>query len=160
VAALAYSIPLEFVDIHRRELPNGQVSVGFTRTPRKMVSEIAGRGEDTALPLMIQILAGPAAEAQADPRYAIKVGSDACDRKDAYRIAHVALFGRTGTPISHELADRRGKVEVLYQQAEVEAIRLVAENRAAIEAVAAALIRKTSLSGEEVAALVVAATPT
>lgn len=165
VAALAYGIPLEYVDIRRRREPDGQVSVGFTRTPPLRPIDIATLGEEEVLSLMAQGMAGPAAEAQADPRCSLKMGHDAHDRQETYRTAAVALCGLVETPDGYEvpreaLKIRQGEIVALCCQAESVAEQFAAENRAAIEAVAAALIRKTSLTGDEVAAQVAAATTT
>jgi ATP-dependent Zn protease len=53
---------------------------------------------------------------------------------------------------------REREINALCNRAKAEAVRFVAANRAAIEAVAAALVQKTSLTGDEVAAIVEAAT--
>jgi hypothetical protein len=154
---------LEFVDIHRRRLPDGRVSLGFTSATDLEVADIVGWGAEGTLPYLIQWMAGPAAEAQVDPLYVIKAGADAMDRQSTWRYAAIAMYGVVETPDAYEvprdaLKARKGEVVALCHRAEVEAHRFVAENRTAIEAVAAALIRKTSLTGDEVAAVVGAAT--
>jgi hypothetical protein len=161
-AASAFGMPLEFVDVRRRRLPDGQVSLGFTRTPPLNATDIAGLGEDGILPYLIQIMAGPAAEAQVDRRYALKAGCDVRDRQDTYRAAAIALCGLVKTNDGYEVPrDAKEALVVegvaLCNRAKAEATRFVIAYRAAIEAVAAALIRKTSLTGDEVAALVAAA---
>jgi hypothetical protein len=163
VAAIAYGIPLAFVDIRKRRMPGGWVSTGFTRTPPLRAADAVGWGRDEAWPYLIQSMAGPAAEAQADPLYAIKGGADAQDRKDTMLLAAWAVCGVIETPDGDyvprdAVATREEEIEALCRLAEAGATLFVGEYRAEIEAVAAALIQKTSLTGDEVAAIVEAAT--
>src|SRR5262249_40342417 len=146
----------------RRRLPDGTITLGVTRTPPLISAQVAGRGEDGVLSHMIQGMAGTAAEALADPRYAFKSGSGDLDRRVVIQLATTALCQSIETPdgllgTGDELAARQEEIAALCIRAEYEAARFVDKNQAAIEAVAAALIRRTSLTGDEVAALVAAA---
>ncbi len=95
VAAVAYGFPLESVEVLGRRLPGGIVAEGSTRVGRPAACDVLGRGAEAALPLMVQALSGPVAEADADPNYnRIKAGKHARhneDVREAYSAAICAI---------------------------------------------------------------------
>ncbi len=158
-----FNLPLESVEVRTHRLSSGVVHVGSTRVQLPVPSGIVGRGAEAALPRMVQMMAGPAAERQADSNYNLKINRHARDREDMERTANVAVCCLDDSPADEELPSdvaeaRLGEAILLCARAAGEAGRFVTKNRAAIEAVATALIRKTSLTRDEVAALGAAAT--
>jgi ATP-dependent Zn protease len=161
-AARVFGIPLEFVDIRRRRLPGGQYALGWARALHPEATAIARLGADGIFPYLVQMMAGPAAEALADPRYALKAGADDLDQRGMFQAATIALCGVVEAPDGYEvpldvIEAHAEEILALCRQAEAAAAGFVAENRRVIEAIANALLQKTSLTGDEVDALVAAA---
>jgi ATP-dependent Zn protease len=158
VAAVVYGLTIHGVDIRRRRLPDGMVSMGFTQCPVD-AQDVAGKGEAAAKPYVVQVLAGPIAEATINPDYFRCKGSDAHDRESARMIATIAVCeavhrdGRVGiTPEEQERnQDRIGK---FLKEACEEVGNFVHQNTQTIVEVANALIERESLTGDEVAAIV------
>jgi hypothetical protein len=134
VAALAYGIPLEYVEIRRRHMPDGRVSVGFTCTPTPGPSDVEGWDTEDIWPYLVQTMARPAAEARVNPGWAHSSGQDAYDRQDAMRLAAWIICGAVVTPQGHVVPreDPRthtGEIEAQCRLAEAGAALFVAQNQ-------------------------------
>lgn len=159
VSAVVLGMGLESVDILRRRLPDGRLSLGFTKTRPLGFLEIIGKGEDVARPHLGQRITGTLAEAVLNPLAVDSVGS-APDFDSARRIAEVAicrakdLGGGNMTIEPDEIrrnADRLGR---LYGSAYEDANRLVRGHLGAVFRVAKLLRERKRLSGAEVTAVV------
>jgi hypothetical protein len=161
VAAVVFGRELEGVDIKRRQLPDGRESVGYTAAPVS-TAEIAGKGEEAAMPHLIGMLAGPIAEGRINPLMA-HCTADQVDRQDAVRVATVAVcksipHGPGSFEITpEEQARNRGRILKLLNSAEEAAKAFVDEHWDAIARVAKELQEKTELTRAEVAAIVIPA---
>lgn len=91
VSAVVLGIGLESADIHRHRLPDGGVSLGFTKTSPLHHTDITGKGEDGAIHHEVQCLTRPLAEAVVNP-LAVYTDGDHHDVESARRIAAVALY--------------------------------------------------------------------
>jgi cell division protease FtsH len=158
VAAVVYGLTLHGVDIRRRRLPNGMVSMGFTQCPID-ARDFAGKGEAAAMPHAVQVLAGPLAEVAFSPGYFHTAGSDAHDREAAWMIATIAVCepvhrdDRIGIAPG-ERERNRDRIDKFMEDACEEARNFVNSNTRTILGVATALLERKSLTGEEVAAIV------
>jgi hypothetical protein len=68
VSAIVLGLNLASVDIKRRRLPDGGISMGFTDTGKTGLEDIGGKGEEAALPHVIQSLTGALAESKVNER--------------------------------------------------------------------------------------------
>jgi hypothetical protein len=156
VAAVHYGLPLEFVHIKRQVLPDGRVSVGYTKCPVPVP-----RGETEALPWIIQQLAGPIAEVSldddVDADQVMKAGAGDIDRAK-----HIAIFaicphtiGPDGGPgiRSDVIAAHVEKLTAFFNAAFAAAHEFVEKFWDAINAVARALMVHRELTAEQVAAI-------
>src|ERR1700731_705226 len=88
VAAVVLGLGLKSVDVRGRRMPDGNHSAGFTEL-QVPSPDIASKGEDGAMPYLIQSLAGAYAEAKVNPRTA-EYGLFEQDLESAHGIAAVA----------------------------------------------------------------------
>jgi ATP-dependent Zn protease len=155
VIAIVMGMNLVSVDIKRRPMSDGRISVGYTKCPYR-----ATRDEGEAMSHMIQSLAGLAAEARL---------TDDCDRSfvacesdmdDAFKIGSALLcdwlVGPNGSKIipPEEQAKHSETILALMKKAEDQAVTMVTNYWPAIEKVAELLLRKQFLSGAEISAIV------
>jgi hypothetical protein len=160
VAAIVYGVKLTSVDLKKRKLPGGRISVGFTRTPPVPFEAVAGKGEAVALPFMVQGLVGPLAEAGVNPGLvSADDGSCSKDIEDAKLTATVAVCdcsheGSRSVISPEEIERKRPRLKKLMADATDAAAQFVSDHGETIVEVANALIEKRELSGEEVAAIV------
>jgi hypothetical protein len=158
VSAIVLGLNLKSVDIKRRILGVG-ISVGFTDTGRLGIDDVAGKGEDAALPHLIHTLTGPLAESMVNP-FAYEFGGHEMDREDARHIAAAAICEITTMPdgsmgVTADERRRHGpRLDALFDAAASAAYELVVEHWLAIQMVAALLVERKQLSGAEVAAIV------
>jgi ATP-dependent Zn protease len=158
VSAIVLDLDLKSVDIKRRRLPEG-ISLGLTDTRKVGLDEVAGKGEEVALPLLIQLLTGSSAESMVNP-HLHELDGHIKDLEDARRIAVAAICELTTRPdglmeVTREEQQRhRPRLEALFESAASAAERLVREHWSAIETVTSLLIERKQLSGDEVAAIV------
>lgn len=164
VSAVVLGFPLRTVDIKRRPMPGGQVSMGFTDTGPVGIKEVAGKGEAAARRLIVQCMTGPLAEMEVNPRL-LEEGGDRQDRADAMRTATVAMCvpqDRGGGRMeisSAEQVRNKDRINALVMSSLQEAAELVATHWPAIHRVADLLIRRQSLTGDEVTEVVRTAPP-
>jgi hypothetical protein len=161
VSAIVLGFGLKSVDIKRRRVPGipGGLSMGFTDSGRVDVEDVAGKGEEAALPHIIQSMTGNMAEARVNHRLAECNGHEA-DMRDASRVAVVAICEATERgdgrlEITPEEIERNAvRLQALWERATSAAARLIDAHWPAIERVAALLLQRESLAGDEVAAIV------
>lgn len=151
VAAVVLGLPLRSVDVSRRVLPGGLVSVGFTDCPIN-----AGTGDlDALMPAIVQVLCGPLAELRLDPA-AGDSGEHDSDRGAAYRMAAIAVCesverpdgGRMVTP--EAVAAGQPRIAEVVEDALHRADDLVAERWPAIVEVGRLLLERTGLTAYDV----------
>jgi ATP-dependent Zn protease len=158
VSAVVLGFKLKAVDIKQRRLPDGAHSMGFTDTGPVKAREIMGKGEDVALPRMIQQMTGYFAEARVNDR-AHECTGHIQDFAEARKVAAVAVCasiekdGRQEITLEEQERNRE-RLQVLFDRAKEAAARLVAEYWPAIKKVAALLLEREVLSGDEVTAIV------
>jgi hypothetical protein len=149
VAALIFGFRLESVALQWRQLPGGIALVGSTFAHLPAPDEIAGRGAEAALPPMVQMLSGPAAEKQAAATFKFEMPCyTQRGLQDATGAANVALCSLVESPEELEIpCDENDSLALkgssLCNRAKAEATRFVSANRTAIKAVTAALIAKS-----------------
>lgn len=161
VAAVMLGRPLESVDLNHRRRPDGTLSVGFTDSGRIGFLDVAGKGEDAAMPILISALAGPMAESMVNPRI-LEFGSYSGDITDARRVAAVAICdagdfvqGDRGLELSSDVQRLNApRIQALWSLALDTASGFVEMHRDVIQTVAAELRKKRRLSGKEVADVV------
>jgi hypothetical protein len=157
VAAVVLGLSLRKVELKRRVIPQG-ISVGFTDSPVE-VMDVAGKGEEAAMPRMIQIMAGPVAEMR-ENEDVVATGAFQHDMDFLRRVAAVATLeatqradGRMEIP-PDVLQRNKSRLDQTCASALHRADELVAHHWQAILAVRDALLGKGELSGHEVAAIV------
>jgi ATP-dependent Zn protease len=161
VAAVVLGLPLEGVDIRHRapEVAGGVTVLGFSDTGKVQLEDIAGKGEDVALPHMVLSMAGPIAEGHVN-RHAMRHGGQVNDMEGARRVGAFAICPLIEGPdgrlevTAEELQRNSDRLRVLWDRSIDDAFRLVDGHRKAIGTVAALLLERESLSGDEVAAIV------
>jgi cell division protease FtsH len=159
VSAVVLGLGLVSVDIQRRFLPNGAVSLGFTSTRPLLNAEVRGKGEEAAMPHLMQRLTGSLAEAAVN-RHAKVTGGDAQDLETARRIATFAICravdhgGGKMTITPEELRRNEPRIARFLQAGQEAAARLVSEHRETIARVADLLLERKELAGAEVDAIV------
>jgi ATP-dependent Zn protease len=158
VAALIMGMNLNGVDINRRRLPDGRLSVGYTDCP----VETKMFDEESLIPAMIYCFAGPLAESHIHER-AIETTAFEGDQQEAFSLAALAVCERVDkgdgseeVPVA-EIKRNRARIDDLIKLALEKAAELVDEHIRAITEVADALTDRRSLTGDEVAAIVNAA---
>jgi hypothetical protein len=159
VMTVLLGLQLISVDIKRRRMNDGRISVGWTNTGRIRCDELDGKGEVVAMPRLMQCVAGPLAEMLLNDR-AIKDGSEQGDFATARLIAAVAICGTQANADGHpevrsnEFERHSDRIKAAYESAITEADRLIVANRRAILSVAEALMERHELKGDEVRAIV------
>jgi hypothetical protein len=158
VVAVVLGIPLNGVDIKRRRLPDGSLLGGYADTGKLNTFDLAGKGEEVALPHMILALAGPVAES-AIHHQAFRFGGCDLDFKNVRDMAVIALDIGTVQPdglliTPDELKQNRNRLEALMERAASATVDLINQHFAAIKTVAKLLLERQEVSGEEVAAIV------
>jgi hypothetical protein len=155
VSAVHFGLGLQSVDIKRRQLPDGVLSVGYTRCPVPVV-----HGESEAMPWMIHILVASLAESAFNPhREALNSGSRD-DQESARRIAVVALCPSTirgdgKVEITPDvIAEHEGGIQAFWSAAVQASAEFADRFMPAICAVADALLAHRELSHDQVAAIV------
>ena len=153
VAAIALGLGLESVCIEPQEIEDGVMTAGVAELP---VTTIAGRGEQSAMPLLITLLAGGFATAVVNP-CAHREKGYARDHEYARAMAAIAVCTppETGDWCSElgleELERNRPRAISLLEAACSATVRFVEDNWHAIEAVADRLFERKKLTGAEVA---------
>jgi ATP-dependent Zn protease len=155
VAAVVLGLPLRAVDIRKRNLPDGRISVGFTD------GEVCtnGQDEDEAMPHLIACYAGCCAEGVVNPRV-LEGGSYTNDWKDARTIAVSAVCPVTDrgdgyVEISMEVQKQNAeRINELLGAAAKASMELVELHLPAIKRVAKLLLERKQLTGDEVAKVV------
>jgi hypothetical protein len=163
VSAVVLGLDLKSVDIHRRHLPDGTVSLGFTNAPSARVDLIRGKGEEAVMPDLIQSLTGPSAEQTLNPRV---LSTTACDNdmKAVQKLAAVALCESTieGNRVVIKPGDverNRERIGALVGKAAEAAEMLVSRYWNAILVTAAILVKYKSLTRADVAEIIAANPP-
>ena len=157
VAAVVLGLDLAGVDIRRRRLPGGRVSIGFTDC-KLNTRDVMGKGEHAAMPRLVQLMAGPLAESAVNP--AADYGSGpSSDLEGARQVAVIAICEAVldGTRSQIDAAEQRRnepRIIALLDSAEVAAADLVRNYDQAITRVASLLLEREVLSGEDVADVV------
>jgi hypothetical protein len=163
VSAVVLGKKLKKVNIKSRVVPGG-VSVGFTDSGRLNLMELAGMGEEAAMPHLVQQFTGPIAELRENPG-ARDSGAFNDDLAGARCIAIASICemthiggGQVGvTP--EEQRRKEGRLAAFWTAAQQKAEQLVNDHWEAICKVRDLLLKKLELCGEEVAAIVKAAWP-
>jgi hypothetical protein len=159
VAAVVLGFKLKSVDIKRRPLLGGKVSVGLTDTGPVNLDDVAGKGEDAAMPHLVLTFAGYMAEGYVNPRV-YEGGGYHQDLEDTRRTAAAAccaLTERKGGGLEvrpEELRRNRDRLTALLTSASTTSNELVQQHWSAIEEVAALLLKSQRLSGAEVEVVV------
>lgn len=145
------------VDVIPRRRDDGRTSVGRTHLEDLHARDIAGKGEVT-LPRLIQCMAGPCAEELVNS-HAFRQSAADDDRSQILQIARFAIAGRMEndrpqTILPEELAANESRILALISKAEAEGRLFARRYEKAIRKVAAALQARTSLTSDEVRAIV------
>jgi ATP-dependent Zn protease len=163
VSAVVLGKKLKKVHMKSRVVPGG-LSVGFTDSGRLDLMELAGIGEEVAMPHLVQQFTGPIAELRVHPG-ARETGAFNDDFAGARLIAIAAICEMTHlgggcvgvTP--EEQKRKEGRLAAFWTAAQRKAEQLVTDHWEAICKVRDLLLKKLELSGEEVAAIMKAAWP-
>jgi hypothetical protein len=159
VSGAHFGLGLEFVDIKRRTLPDGSLSLGYTKC-RVPIDAFAGKGRDAALPWMVQCLAGPVAESLANPNFDALKSAGVDDGQNAHRIAIIAICpslpvvdGQMEIPPDVHNAHKE-EIDALLNDAMDATTAFVGQFQNAIIDVADALVESRELSADQVIAIV------
>ena len=163
VASVVFGLPLASVEIKKRELQPGLVSVGQTNSDGLDLEDIRGKGGAAAMPYIVRLLAGPFAEERVNPTN-FEGTAHKGDWDGAWAAAMIAVWGHMpdeNAPAPGPDEDRQIMSELKALKVDSHALtkRLVTENWPVITRVAELLLERTELTGEEVAAIVNAARP-
>jgi hypothetical protein len=152
VATIVLGLLLNSVNILPKTRQDGRIQRGILDAPYSE-NVIAGKGEDAAMPYLIQGLSGPTAERKVNHQYHKHNGGDT-DFNLAKRLAVIAIcgYGDADHVVINE--EQRAQVNLLLHSAQFESTRLVEDRWPAIKKVADALQARQELSGAEVAAIV------
>jgi hypothetical protein len=159
-----------FATTRRRELPSSSGRLDSTRRAPRLKSDRGysrflfhcysrAKGEEAALPHIIQSMAGPIAESGVNPRIGEFDGHTE-DVDGARRIAAFSICTLTRREdgnleaTSEELERNADRLQALWKRGVDAAAQLVDAHHPAIKRVAALLLERTSLTGDEVAAIV------
>lgn len=158
VAATVLGMDLRKVDILRRRLPDGTQSLGFTECPVRVTEGQYGR--DLARSHIMQTMAGPMAEMAVNSAEVAGLGAFENDRGNAIRCAAMAVCelevvnGRQSIIRPEQMERKQGEIDALCEAGVEDANLFIVEHWASILAVADALLKRRSLTGAEVAAIV------
>jgi hypothetical protein len=165
VAAVVLGLRLNGVSIKCRRLPDGRISLGFTDCPI-MTADVAGKGEETAHPILTQCLSGPMAETRTDSmpmRRDVVESAFQDDFAGARMVATVAVCtsvdrgdGKMFFP-PEEIQRRQPQLSAMIRRALEAAEQLVSDHWSAIAKVSSLLLERQELTGDEVAEIVRAA---
>jgi ATP-dependent Zn protease len=149
--------PLDHCTIKRFKKEDGITSKGHADGGVVNNQDIAGKGRDAVMPLLIVLMAGVQAEKHVAATDARKTGRS--DFETANKFALMALCeavveGVNATITEEEVARKSDLIRETLEAASAEAERLVGENIAAITAVAERLLRRVTVPGDEVRAIV------
>jgi ATP-dependent Zn protease len=158
VAAVVFGLELKSVDIKRRRLPNGTLVCGSTNSEPVKLAEIACKGEEVVKPFMIVALAGGFAQLTVDRSDDVSAGARQ-DREDAKGMAIAALCETIDVDgekrVAHEeLARKEDQINALVGSAIAATEQFLSVYWNSVTAVAALLMDREGLSGEDVAAIV------
>jgi hypothetical protein len=154
VSAIVLGLNLNSVDIRRRRMPDGRLSMGFTDTGPLGISGDGDR-EGQGRILLIQSMTGPLAEGELNPRF-VEDGGMERDMADGRTIAAIALCeSRPRADGRREIAPReiernRARIDAMVDSCAQEAGAIVAAHWPAIVRVANLLLECKSLTGDEV----------
>lgn len=164
VAAVVYGNGLVSVDIRPQRVPGGGIGragADFARPPDR---EILGRGEDAVMPYLVTFFAGGLAEKRVNEAAALEYGHRHSDGEMVRRYA----IGAVCTPVrvrgqivlrAEEQVEKAGQISAVIEGAQRRAAEFVVRFGAAIDAVAAELLKHERLSAAEVQAIVAANQP-
>jgi hypothetical protein len=161
VAAVVVGIDLKWVDIRPGTLPDGRPVGGFTRIAIEN-DDIVGKGEEAALPYMVQGLAGIFTECQINPHNREWQEAAGDDMEDMGRVERLAICESVREDDGHFVFTPEGiqrgapRMLALRERAMAATMQLIEEHWPAIEQVAARLLERGRLTGAEVAAIVAA----
>jgi hypothetical protein len=160
VAAIVLGFDLKSVDIVGGQTPEVEI-LGLADSGRVPVSELAGKGEEVALPHIIHSMAGPLAEGMVNPHVKDReYDGHRMDVESANWVAFVSICdSTTGADGLQEITREErmrnvDRVQAVSHRGLVAAAKLVQTYRPAIEEVAALLLKRKRLTGAEVAAIV------
>jgi ATP-dependent Zn protease len=156
-SAAVYGFPFTGVDVILRRRDNGRISAGTTHVENLNPTDVVGKGEAT-LPRLIQCMAGPCAEELVNP-HAFRQSAADHDRAHILQIARYAIAGRMENDqpqpiLPEEMAANEPQIRALITKAEAEGRQFAKRYEKAIRKIAAALQALTSLSSDEVQAIV------
>jgi hypothetical protein len=161
VAAIVLGIKLVRASIENTRLPSGILLQGFTETDGPRPEDIREGGEAVAMPLMVQLFAGPMAEIRLHDELGTSFpkGIDSHDQRNIWAFAMLAVCectAKDGDQVITEEEKLRKKplIDELYKKAGESAIQLVRSHLDEIKAVADSLIAKRTLTGDEVTSII------
>jgi hypothetical protein len=152
VATIVGGLTLNKVHIRPQTLPDGRIRRGLTDAPFSD-DDIAGKGESSALPYLIQGLSGPTAERKVNREYREHNGGTN-DFELVKRIAVIAICNLADGDQVAITEEQRVRVNALLDFAQKASLRIVEDRWHAILKVAALLQDRKELGGVEVAAIV------
>jgi hypothetical protein len=161
VAAVVVGLDLKLVDVRPCTLPNGRPAGGFTRIGIHN-DDIVGKGEEAALPHLVQSMAGIFAECQVNPHPREWQEAAGDDMEDMRRVARLAICESVREDDGQFLFTPEGirqgrpRMRALRDRAMAATVQLIDEHWPAIEQVAARLLERGRLTGAEVATIVAA----
>jgi hypothetical protein len=137
VAAVIVGAGLKSVDLKHRRVRGGRTSVGRAKTRDIPVADIFGKGEIAAMPHLVRILAGPLAELAINPRIAEgdTYGGDVADANDI---------------LAATMKKNKTRAKDLLRTAMTVATQFVDMHSPIIDRVANELVKKRSLTGNQV----------
>jgi hypothetical protein len=157
VATVVLGLELKSVEVRPHILPDGRLRFGLTDAPITD-ADFAGRGENAAMPYLIQGWSGPVAEQKVNPRYH-EYNGGTNDFKCVKQIAVIAICNFASAENVVITEEQRVRVNALLDSAWVAADSLVEAYWPAIKRVATLLGKRQELSGDEVAKIVKTARP-
>jgi ATP-dependent Zn protease len=159
VAAVVLGVNLNSVDVRRRRLPDGRLSVGFTDTGPQDLSDTSESRESEGRCALIQAMVGGVAEAELNPKMWEHTGMEG-DLADARRIAAMVFCEPVRRPdgryeiSSEQQARHQREINELIDSCNKSARNLVTSYWPEIVQVANELLERESLTGAEVEEIV------
>jgi ATP-dependent Zn protease len=164
VAAVVLGIPVYGIGIIPKPIPgDGRMGVAGIELGQPSNDQICGRGEKAVMSFLVTLFAALPAERRINPDAKLETHHEQSDGALAQRYAVLAISPpvNKGGQLVSKLTDGDAKrILALQAQAQKKAEGLIGRYSAAVEAVAAALLKKGELSAAEAREIVAANLPT
>jgi hypothetical protein len=148
VAAVVVELPLTVVRLRLLELPTGDMQFGHVESLIRR-DDIEGKGEDAAMPHLVQYYAGPIAQRKVDFANTYIDGCES-DKETIRRITYLALWSPSGWERKVDESRQRALMDRAYRKA----LSIVETRWTAINEVAELLLKREELGSDDVVEIV------